>query len=86
MVAYFPEMKADEKLRGKKTFVDARRQVYHDAWGICLKDLVDVQKKGGFWFRGTLYYPVLAIIANDTPEGMLINLVKLGGWACRTCL
>ena len=85
MVAYFPEMKADEKLRGKKTFVDVRRQVYHDAWGICLKDLVDVQKKGGFWFQGTLYYPVLAIIANDTPEGMFINLVKLGGWACRTC-
>ena len=85
VVSYFPEMEADEVLRASDRFVQCRRQVYHRAWAVILADLKSVQKDRGFWYEGILYYPVMSIICNDTPEGHLINLTSKGGWPCRTC-
>ena len=86
VVAYFPEMKSsDKQLSDDAGYVEARRQVYHDAWRTVLAPLIKIQEEGGFVFKGKTYYPVWSLINNDHPEGMLLNLVKNSGWPCRTC-
>ena len=76
---------SDKQLSADEGFAAARKQVYHESWEEILKPLVKVQEQGGFMFRGTTYFPVLALINNDNPEAMLMTRVMGGGWNCRLC-
>jgi hypothetical protein len=76
---------SDKQLSGDEGFAAARKQVYHESWKEILKPLVKVQEQGGFMFRGTKYFPVLALINNDHPEALLMTRVMGGGWPCRLC-
>jgi len=59
------------------------------AWGICIKGLVKVQKEaaseGGLYLLGQKYYPDLANISVDNPEGIIISRISAGTFPCRVC-
>jgi hypothetical protein len=85
VVAYFPEHDGNKGLADDPSWAGCKRQMYHDAWGICIKDLVAVQKERGFYLLGQKYYPVVVNISVDNPEGIIISRISGGTFPCRVC-
>ena len=76
----------------RKKYTAYRRKLYHDVIYAGLESVRDAQEKGGFKFefKGemTVFYPAIACVVNDNPEGQLLSLVyghAKAKFPCRMC-
>lgn len=87
-----PDLGGSQVNSKRKKYTAYKRKLYHDVIYAGLASVRKAQSKGGFKveFRGDIvtFYPVIACVVNDNPEGQLLSLVyghAKANYPCRMC-
>ena len=91
-ICYIPELTAPESSRKREAYKRFSRRLYHLTWEAVLRSVRSAQEEGGFkqMFGGVekVFFPVVAAVVNDNPEGQkaagIMNSPK-GAEPCRVC-